>query len=188
MKKLNSILILAVITFFFQSCGSNDDETTEGKNISRDTASKMGVSVEKEDARFAVDAASGGLTEVELGRLAMQRSSNKMLKNFGAMMVKDHSKANIKLEALAKAKSIALPKTPEAADQQVIDKLMKLWGNDFEKAYVSNMIDDHKNDIRTFEYASKNCSDQDIKAFAAKSLPVLKNHLDAINTIRDGMK
>jgi putative membrane protein len=125
---------------------------------------------------------------VELGKMAIQRGASKLVKNYGAMMVRDHSKANTLLDTLAKAKNITLPLVPEAGDQQTIDRLIKLWGKDFDKAYISDMIDDHENDIKTFEYASKNCGDPDLKAFAAKTLPILKNHLDEIKEVNSSLK
>jgi putative membrane protein len=192
MKSLGSIMIIALAALFFQACSDNKTSNNTAKadsiSILRDTSSKQVVNVEKGDAQFAVEAASGGMTEVELGKLAEQRAVNNMVKNFGAMMVKDHSKADDKLQVLAKAKNINLPNEPNAGDQQTIDQLMKLSGRDFDKAYISDMIDDHKNDIREFKYASKNCNDPDIKHFAAKTLPVLQNHLDAINEVRANMK
>jgi putative membrane protein len=192
MKSLGSIMIIALAALFFQACSGNTKNSSTAKNdsigILRDTTSKQVVNVEKGDVQFAVEAASGGIAEVALGKMAEQRAMNRMVKNFGAMMVKDHSKANDKLAALAKSKNINLPNEPNAGDQQTIDKLMKLSGRDFDKAYISDMIDDHKNDIKEFKYASKNCNDPDIKHFAAKTLPVLQNHLDAINEVRANMK
>ena len=192
MKSLGLIMTIALAALFFQACGgntnNNDTEKDDSIGILRDTTAKHAVNVEKEDVQFAVEAASGGMTEIELGKMAEQKAMNRMVKNFGAMMVKDHSKADDKLQALAKAKNINLPNRPSAADQQVINKLKKLSGRYFDKAYISDMIDDHKNDIREFKYASKNCNDPDIKHFAAKTLPLLQNHLDAIKEVDANMK
>jgi putative membrane protein len=192
MKSTGLIMTIALVALFFQACNSNTKSNSTAKDdsigILRDSTSKQVVNVEKGDAQFAIEAASGGMTEVELGKMAEQKATDRMLKNLGAMMVKDHSKADDKLQALAKAKNINLPNEPNTGDQQTIDKLMKLSGRDFDKAYISDMIDDHKNDIKEFKYASKNCNDPDIKHFAAKTLPVLQNHLDAINEVRANMK
>ena len=166
------------------------DSISAGDSIAavKDTSQKIAVTEDNEDARFAAEAASGGLTEVALGKIAMRKAQNKRVKNFGMMMVKDHSKANNKLMALASSKHIALPTVPNAKDQLVIDELSKKSGAEFDRAYVKDMIADHNNDIREFENASKNSPDPDIKAFATKTLRVLQNHLDAINTINESMK
>ena len=194
--KRSTLLILAVSSaFVFQGCGGNKDSTKTADSTNavkdsstKDTAGRMSISVEKGDAKFAVEAASGGMTEVALGKLAQEKGESTKVKNFGAMMVTDHTKANMELMGLAKTKSITLPTVPGADDQKVIDKLSKLSGKDFDKAYVSDMIDDHKHDIKVFQDAAKNCSDADIKGFASKTLPTLQNHLDAINTIHGSMK
>ena len=155
-----------------------------------DTAKKDSsmTAVDKDDAKFAVAAANGGMAEVELGQLAQQKAANSEVKNFGAMMVTDHTKANNEMTALAKSKGIILPAAIDTDEQKVKDDLSSKSGADFDKAYVSNMIDDHKKDIKEFEDASKNCKDADLKAFAAKTLPTLKMHLAAIQKIHDSVK
>jgi putative membrane protein len=187
MKKLS--IIIALSAWLLQACSSHtkssDSDTT---TAIKDTATRMVLTPEKEDVDFATEAASGGMAEVELGKLAQQKGQNKRVKRFGAMMVMDHSKTNDKLAALAITKKITLPNAPNAAGQKIIDELSKLSGKDFDKAYVDDMIDDHKNDIKAFERATKICRDPDIKAFAAKTLPRLKAHLDAINAVHDSMK
>ena len=198
MKGLGSIIIIAMSLWLFQRCGDNsknnkeadDDSITVIKNTnpSGDTSGKRSIPAEHGDIQFVIGAASGGTTEVVLGNLAKQKAVDKRIKNFGEMMVKDHSKLNVKLQALAKAKNIQLPITPLIADQNTIDALKRKTGKDFDKAYVNDMIRDHQTDIKQFEIAAKNCQDPDIKAFARKTLTTLRNHLDAIKTINQGME
>lgn len=192
MKKLRLVIMMVISVWLLQACSNNVENNSKADANStaalKDTLTKPGVHLEKEDAQFAFKAASGGLTEVALGKLAQQKGENIRVKNFGGMMVTDHTKANNKLMALAKSKNIILPASPAEADQELIDELSKKSGKDFDEAYVNDMVNDHKSDIKEFVYASKNCSDPDLKAFAVKTLPVLKNHLDAINTIHDSMK
>jgi len=146
------------------------------------------VVVDKDDAKFVLAAANGGMAEVILGKLAKEKAVNAKVKDFGAMMVKDHSKANNELKALAKSKGITLPDAIDKEEQKVKDELSAKSGADFDKAYVKNMIDDHKADIKEFEKAIKNLKDMDLKAFAVKALPMLKMHLETIQKIQDGMK
>ncbi len=171
-----------------QSAGTDSITSTDSLKALNDTAVKSDTIVDKSDIKFLKDAASGGITEVILGKLALKRGINKRVKNFGAMMTRDHNKANNSLMALAKSKHISLMTVPDDDDQKIIDMLSKKSGEDFDKAYVSDMVNDHQNDIKEFDNASKNCSDPEIKQFAAKMLPVLKNHLDAINIIHGSMK
>ena len=192
MKKLGAVIMMALTAWLLQACNSS---TKNSSAVIADTTSavtgnipKIVGPVEVGDAQFAFEAADGGMTEIELGKLAIQKGENKRVKNFGAMMVKDHQKANDKLITLAKTKNITLPSAPDANEQKIINMLSKKSGKDFDEAYVIDMINDHQKYIREFQFASKNCSDPDIKAFARKTLPVLKNHLDAINTVHESMK
>lgn len=157
-------------------------------NAVKDTTKKLSIGVEKVDAEFIVDAANGGMTEIELGKMAMQKGISKQVKNFGAMMIKDHSKINDMVKAIAVTKNISIPKMPGAKEQKIISKLTAKTGKDFDKAYIDDMIEDHKDDIKAFQTAAKKCLDPDVKSFAAKTIPILLEHLDAINAIKDSMK
>lgn len=146
------------------------------------------VAVDKDDAKFAVDAANGGMAEVEMGKLAQEKAVNAKVKDFATMMVNDHSKINDELKALASSKGITLPGVLDQKEQDAKDKLSGKSGANFDKAYVSMMIDDHKSDIKDFENAAKDLKDPDLKAFALKTLPILNKHLETIEKIHKGMK
>jgi len=186
--------LIAIVTVLqiLQACNGNSKHDTVAKadslNAVKDTTKKLSIGVEKIDAQFIVDAANGGMTEVELGKLAMQKGISKQVKNFGSMMVKDHSKLNDMVKAIAVTKNISIPKAPGAKEQKIISKLTGKSGKDFDKAYIDDMIDDHKDDIKVFQTAAKKCLDPDVKSFAAKTIPILQEHLDAINAIKDSMK
>ena len=109
-------------------------------------------------------------------------------KEFADMMVMDHTKANEELKALAKTKNISLPDSLNEDSKTKWADLAKATGKDFDKAYVSAMVDDHKKTVSMFEDASKNLKDPELKAFVDKTLPVLKGHLTKITAINDGMK
>lgn len=201
MKKFKLILLTAASIGLLQACSGNKDSTDKADSVNavKDTSTKPSIdsttqtaspaiAVTQDDAQFAVEAANGGMAEVELGKLAQQKAANSKVKDFGAMMVTDHSKANDELKALAKTLKITLPTAINADEQKAKDDLSKKSSADFDKAYVDNMIEDHKKDIKVFEDASKNCKDASLQAFATKTLPTLKMHLDAIQKIHDSMK
>lgn len=136
---------------------------------------------------FLTEAAQGGMAEVEMGKLASTKAKDPAVKKFGQMMVADHGKANDELKALAGKKSITLP-ADIGSHKSSLDKLNGLSGADFDKEYVSMMVDDHETDVKAFEKEAENSTDADVKAFAAKTLPVLKKHLEAIKAIQAKMK
>jgi putative membrane protein len=137
---------------------------------------------------FAAKAGAGGMMEVQLGTLAQTSALNPRVKNFGKMMVNDHSKANKELTALASGKNFNIPSTMPVPLQNHINELKKFKAEEFDKRYMDMMVDDHKEDISLFEEAAANSKDADIKAFAAKTLPILKMHLDSAKAIKSDLK
>jgi putative membrane protein len=198
MKKLSFIAVACLAVFGFQACndGGSDDaikSANESNEVKQDSAEHTGMdkpasTVAEADSKFAVEAASGGMMEVQLGELAQQKAASKAVKDFGAMMVKDHSKANDELKSLAGNKNITLPPAPGEDHMDHIKKLSEKSGKEFDKDYMKMMVDDHQEDIDNFEKCSKDAKDADLKAFAAKTLPVLREHLAAAKKVRDGLK
>ncbi|MDP4248039.1 MAG: DUF4142 domain-containing protein, partial [Bacteroidota bacterium] len=146
------------------------------------------ASVSKDDATFVVNVADAGMTEVQLGQLAQQKGTDKEVKDYGAMMEKDHTAAGDKLKAVASSKNITMPAAVSPDMQKAINDLQQKSGKDFDKAYINQMIDDHKKVISMFESESKNGSDADIKAFADSTLPTLRKHLDEAQKCHKMMK
>ena len=135
------------------------------------------------DAAFYKHAAEGGMAEVQMGQLAQDKSSNAAVKDFGAMMVKDHSAANEKLKSLAASKNIELPTSPSIGQMATKGKLEILSGDTFDKSYITGMIKDHKEDIADFKKEATSGRDPDAKAYAAATLPTLRVHLKSIESI-----
>jgi putative membrane protein len=135
------------------------------------------------DASFMKSAAEGGMSEVELGQLAQEKASNPAVKDFGAMMVKDHTAANNKLKALAASEQVSLPDSPSLMQKASKTKLNMRSGESFDKSYVKGMIDDHKDDIKEFQKEISEGKDPQAKAFAAATLPTLQMHLQKIESI-----
>lgn len=140
------------------------------------------------DKTFMTKAAVGGMAEVELGKLAQQKAASDQVKQFGSRMVDDHSKANDELKQIAAAKNVTLPAAPDAKSQAVMGKLQKLSGASFDRAYMAEMQKDHKVDIALFEKESRSGGDADVKGFAAKTLPTLKDHMKMVHETMSAMK
>lgn len=202
MKKILFGSVILLSACMYQSCGNGNgntdsvdsakdmnsqkmDTTTSSMNSTDTSKMAMGTTpVDKDDADFAVKAANGGMEEVQLGQMASQKAMNQRVKDFGAMMVKDHSAANDKLKGIAASKNITLPGTLSNDAQKDYDDLNKKTGKDFDKAYVKMMVDDHKTDVKDFQNEAKNATDADLKNFASQTLPTLQMHLDSAETIK----
>jgi putative membrane protein len=129
------------------------------------------------DEAFVMKVAKGGLAEVELGKLAADKGSNDAVKKFGQRMVDDHSKANDELAALAKTKNITLSAEIGPEEKALRDRLIKLSGPAFDQAYIKAMVSDHVKDVAEFRTESRTGKDPEVKAWAAKTLPTLEEHL-----------
>lgn len=135
------------------------------------------------DRHFVKKAAQGGMAEVELGKLATEKAQSDEVKKFGQRMVDDHSKANDQLKQLASSKGITLPSDLDAKDKSTKDRLSKLSGEQFDRAYMKDMVKDHTKDVAEFKKASSNAKDADIKSFASQTLPTLEDHLKEAQSI-----
>ena len=131
----------------------------------------------KGDRTFIEKAAKGGIAEVELGNLAQQKAQNEQVKDFAARMVKDHSKANDELKSIANAKGVTVPAEMDKSAVKEKEKLEKLAGAKFDREYMDHMVKDHKQDVAEFKKQADSGKDPQIKAFAAKTLPTLQEHL-----------
>lgn len=190
-------MITLCAAWMLQSCGGQKTSTEKADSANAakmdtnkmdSTAVKPGITVDSTDAKFAVEAANGGMAEVAVAKLAQQKATNAKVKDFANMMVTDHSKANEELMALAKSKNITLPATVTPDKQKEMDDLNKKTGADFDKAYVDAMVDGHKKTVDLFEDGAKNVKDPDLQAFINKTLPTIKMHLQHVQEIQKGMK
>jgi len=139
--------------------------------------SKASAGVTVADSTFVKKAASGGIAEVELGQLALQKASSPDVKQFAQRMVNDHTKANGQLKQVAADEHIRLPQSMSAKDKATKDTLANLSGDDFDRAYMKDMVQDHRHDVAEFERESKSAQDPAVKSFAMQTLPTLRDHL-----------
>ena len=196
MKNLAKFTLMGSLAILCYSCGgSSSESTTEAKDSNKakmdssTTATPtIPPSVSKGDQDFAVNTANAGMTEIQAGQMAQQKGMAQDVKDYGAMMVKDHTAAADKLKAIAVSKNLTLPATLSSDKQKDLDDLTKKQGKDFDKAYIDMMISDHKKVISAFEDESKNGSDADIRGFADSTLHVLRHHLDEAEKCHKMMK
>jgi len=127
---------------------------------------------------FMTKAASGGMMEVELGQLAQQKGQNQAVKDFGKMMVTDHTKANDQLKQLAQQNNITLPDSMGQEQMDHVKELRDKTGAEFDQAYMDLMVSDHEEDVSLFEDASNNLENPEVKNFAATTVTTLRQHLE----------
>jgi len=163
-----------------QNSGTSSSSTQDSSK----SASSAGSSqLSSADQNFVKKAAQGGMAEVELGKLATQKASSDDVKKFGQRMVDDHTKANDQLKQIAQNKGVSLPTDLNAKDQALKDRLSKLDGEQFDRAYMKNMVRDHTKDVSEFRKESTSAKDNDLKSFASQTLPTLEDHLKEAKSI-----
>jgi putative membrane protein len=132
---------------------------------------------------FVKNAAQDGMTEVELGKLALSKSSNDDVKQFAQKMVQDHGHADQQLASLAKSKGLTVPTQLDAKHEAMVKALSAKSGAAFDSAYAKDMAKGHTKAVALFEAASKS-SDPDLAAFAQKTLPTLQEHKQLADNLR----
>jgi len=129
------------------------------------------------DRGFMMSAARDGIFHVEAGKLAVQRGSSEGVKKFGQHAIEHHTQINDELTQLASKKGVTLPKKMSKKEQEELDKIAKLSGPDFDKAYLEMEIKDHSKDLSAFQKEAKDGKDPDVKAWAAKTVAAIEEHL-----------
>ena len=161
-----------------RSQNGNANRSNRNSRNDNATGEQAGMgNMTSQDRNFVMEAAMGGMMEVELGRIAAQQGMSDAVKQFGQRMVDDHSKANQELMTLASTKGITLPTTLGEKHRAHVTKLSGMTGRDFDREYVKMMVSDHRKDVNEFEKQSTRGTDADLKAFATKTLPTLQEHL-----------
>jgi putative membrane protein len=140
------------------------------------------------DQQFVTKAGAAGLAEVNLGNMAVKQSNNAAIRKFGQRMVDDHRKANKELIRLANKKRYTLPATMDRKHQDLANRLARLKGDEFNRAFMTHMLDDHKEAVDLFSDESKNGKDSDLKSWAGKTLPTLKEHLKMARSLAEEVK
>lgn len=191
MKKLFYLLPFLVVGLAACDNNTNNDDSADVNDttiLNTNVDHTNSSAVEDETAEFMKKTASDGKLEVALGNLAQMKSSNVGIKEFGQMLVKDHSEAGKKLADIAKNKNVVLRDTLLEDHQDDYDKLKDLSGTDFDKKFISMQVDMHKDDIDKFTDKAEDIKDTDVMRWITETVPVLKKHLEKAEALKDQIK
>lgn len=205
MKQIAFLLPIAIGAMVACNSGTNrtttDDTTTVGNQdiTAVDTGVTKGMAEDVNDDKFSDDslqddadyvtrAAEDGMYEVKVSADGKAKTANADVKKLAAHMQQAHEKANKQLAALAAKKSITIPTVLPQGKTDDINRLLEKNSNDFDKAFVDELEDKHEKAIRLFEKASDKVKDPDLKAWFAKTLPELRNHLDMVKAEKSKLK
>jgi len=158
-----------------------EDNKDASASASASTSGKSDLS--HTDKKFIQEAAEGGMAEVEMGRLGVEKAQNAELKQFAQKIVTDHEQANQQLMQIAQQKGVELNKEVSKKDQRMLEHLRGQSGADFDRMYVEHMVKDHQKDIKAFEKEANKGEDADVKGFAQQTLPKLREHLHSATSL-----
>lgn len=174
-KYLLTVAALLLVLTFINAQKRNTKENEHGNN--------------QQERQFVQHATAAGKSEVKMGELAQLSGGHAMVREYGMMMVKDHQMANKELEQYIQQNGYAdLPEIADAADDEAYQQLSQKKGDDFDKAFARQMIEDHEKVIRLFTEQAENGRDEQLKNWAAGKLPVLKEHLEHARRLQQTIK
>jgi putative membrane protein len=161
---------------------TNENTKSSSKSANRNANQTAGnvpsPTLAGSDKDFAMKAATANMEEVEMGRVAAQKASSDAIRQFGQKMVDDHTKANQELMQIATSKGLALPGALNADSQTKLTKMQALAGGEFDSRYVKDAgVKDHEKAVKLYQKESTDGKDPELKAYAAKTLPVVQEHL-----------
>ncbi|HEY2775036.1 MAG TPA: DUF4142 domain-containing protein [Candidatus Binatia bacterium] len=146
-----------------------------------------GSSVSMTDKSFMNKAAVGGIAEVQMGNLALQKASDQAVRSHAQHMIDDHTKANDELKSIAQSKGVKLPTQPDAKDKALIGKLGRLSGKDFDRTYIKEGgVKAHQQMASLFRSEKSKTKDPQVKDFASRTLPVIEEHLKDSQNLANG--
>lgn len=171
---------LAVVGLFTLLCATASAQTTNS-NTMGGQGSSMGqkkMMLGSMDRKFMMEAAAGGMAEVEMGRLALEKASSEDVKKYAQQMIDDHTKANEELMQVASTKGVTLPSGPDVKHMALMEKMRGMSGAEFDRMYIKESgVNDHAKMEKLFQKESTGGKDADTRAFAARTLPTVQMHL-----------
>lgn len=183
MKRLIQFTAAVAMAAAVSACDNTPDANrTTGTGGTVGTTGSMAA-----DREFVEEQIAMGTAEIELGRLAQERGTHADVKEFGAMMVRDHQAAGDELKPIAakvNTGETAARNTDRDEHQEELEELSKLSGKDFDRKYIEEMIDDHEEGIKDLEGKAENAASPEVKQWASKTLPKMREHLERARTIK----
>ncbi len=163
-----------------ETTGSVQSEQQTGSASATTTGVAGGTRSEmtNEDKEFVAMAGLSGLAQMQMANLALQKASSAEVKAFAQKMIADHTNPNAEIAELATTKGLALATELSGDPKAALEHLASLSGAEFDKAYMKHMVEDHEKDVAAFDKASTSATDANLKAWAGRTLPALKEHLE----------
>lgn len=188
MMQFSAALVMAVAVTACAGDDARENETPATTGTGGAVAGTTGTF--DGDRDFVEEHLAMGNAEVELGRLAQDRATHPDVKEFAAMMVREHQAAGEELRRIANnAAANTAPMRNDVTEEltELREEMAKLTGRDFDRRYIDEMIDDHEEAVEDLEGKAENASHPEVKAWAAKTLPSVRQHLERAKSIKESL-
>jgi putative membrane protein len=188
MKRL-SLTALSFALASVVACGDNNRANNANQTAARETGAAVGTTGAAADRDFIVDQLGDGRAEIELGKLASERATHPQVKEYARMIVRDHTTAGEELRQAATAANVQLDAQAEhdGDHKNLSEDLAKLSGTEFDRKYMSAMVDEHEEAVNEVEKKVESNNPQ-VRQWATKTLPTLRQHLDQAKQLRDTLE
>lgn len=177
MKKL-SIYLLSAVALLLTACGSDNDSV----KLAHQT--NLNSSIDENISKFMTEAADARMMDIEEGKLAMEKGSNDLIKNYAQQLVDDNTKLLKELRALAGQKNIVLPTTLSNEKADGLNDLREKEGHEFDDKFIKMVQRDHKRDLDEFEEAA-DFNDRDVQQFAQRNVSLFEKHLAKVDQVEE---
>jgi len=187
MKRVHLYLLSILL---FTACNNSNKDSVDVADSTNKARQDSGVNnngtnvVDEESSSFLVKIANSGMAEVKMTEIAQQKATLPAVRDFAAMLHRDHSAVNEQVKSLAAQKNVALPDSISDEKQKDIDMLNSKTGKNIDKAFIDMMVKNHEAGVDLFDKAQLDTKDPDVRALAGKTLPTLKMHLDSARAIQ----
>jgi putative membrane protein len=176
---LAAVIVTAAAFALLGNLSLAEQENMNGQSMNRNSGSmQMAMTVNSQDRRFMREAAEGGMAEVMMGQLAIQRTTSDEVRRYAQQMVDDHTRANAELMRIAQSKGMTLPTGPSSRQRSMMTRMQAMNGADFDRMYIREAgVNAHRTMERLFQREIERGSDADVKGFASATLPAVQMHL-----------
>ncbi|WP_348822354.1 DUF4142 domain-containing protein [Flavobacterium aestuarii] len=187
MKKIihvNRIILGAVFLLVLNSCKNEPKHEDPVQTPDKENETKFETKDIADDSAFLTEAASINLMEVEVGKLALQKSLRKDIKDYAQMLIDDHTRSLDELQMLASQNTITLPAAISDVDREKYNELNKS-GNEFDKKFIDMMVEGHEKAVDKMTQISQKATNEDFKLWASRQTSAFLNHFEEAKKLKE---
>ena len=188
MKRMMQLTAALVMTFAVGACAGDDSRSEDSYATPGAATGTAGTSGNANvDAEFVREQMTMGQAEIEMGRLAQEKAAHAEVKEFASMMVRDHQSSADELKQVVAQTPVQNASPDHNEHQEFLEELRGLSGREFDQKYMERMVEDHEKGVRQLEQKAEGDANPQVKQWANKALPTMRQHLERAKTIKEAL-